>query len=102
MPARARWENACCRRESAARMKRSWGVKSTERGIHHRETVIALDVIHVGDAEVFAQSSGFDFQRTGLRRFAGFRLRKGRGHGGVERGVALDFFHRLMDVTVED
>src|SRR4051812_39292966 len=51
------------------------------------------------DASKFA---GIYFHRSRPGRGARRRLRKRRRHSSVERGVAFDLFHDLVDVAVED
>src|SRR5580692_981450 len=57
---------------------------------------------HVGDAEYLPKSFGVDHHRAGGGSAAGRRLRECRGHRGMERDVALDLLHHLVNVPVEN
>src|SRR5581483_11075946 len=56
---------------------------------------------NLGNAKNGLQLLRRDLHRTGAWRGAGFRLRKGRGHGRVKGDVALHLLHYLMNVAVK-
>src|SRR4051812_13423623 len=56
----------------------------------------------IGHSEDTSQLIRGNFHWTRRRRCAGFRLRKSSGARGVERDIALDFLHGLMNMPVQD
>jgi len=67
----------------------------TDRRVVPRETLIKFSGFHYRPAALRRSIMGRNLQRTGGRRGSGQRLRKCRGHRGVEGHVALDLLHDL-------
>ena len=64
--------------------------------------MIAFDVIDIGDPQNRAEPVRFHLHRPGFRRSSRRRLGERRRHGRVKSDVALNFFHRLVNVAVQD
>src|SRR4051794_29723654 len=72
-----------------------------QRLIDDGEPLIALLERHAGNTEQRAQLVVRDLHRTGRGRSTGRRLRERGRARGVERHIALDLLHHLVDVAVE-
>src|SRR6266851_5710636 len=72
-----------------------------QRRVDDRERLVAHLEVDAGDAEHAAQLVVGDFHRAGRGRGARGRLREGGGARGVERDVALDLLHHLVDMAVQ-
>src|ERR1044071_6708908 len=76
--------------------------KSPQSIVHDGQGMLACAVVHFGDAEDTSKFTGIYLHRSRLGRSAGRRLRKRRGHPGVEGGIAFGLLEHLMDLAVED
>src|SRR5437667_5582337 len=75
--------------------------RSRKRRIDDRQRVLPLNVIHIRNSKYAFELLRRYFHRSWRIRLSRLRLRKRRARRVVERDVAFDLSHRLMDVSVE-
>src|SRR5882724_13009210 len=73
-----------------------------ERAVDDRQGVLARDVADFADTQHALQLLHRHFERAGAGPDTRCGLREGGGPRGVEREVALDLLHDLVDVAVQD
>src|ERR1700730_6122323 len=74
---------------------------SLKCGIHNLQTVFAPNYVGVGNAQHAMQSFGRYFHRARGTRLPRCRLRKRRRPRCVERDIAFDLLHDLVNVSVQ-
>src|SRR5207249_5978916 len=75
--------------------------RSRKRRIDDRQRVLPLNVIHIRDSKYALELLRRYSHRSWRIRLARLRLRKRRRRRRMERDVAFDLLHRLMNVPVE-
>src|SRR3979490_2286887 len=78
-----------------------WITSALQRRVDDGEALIAGLEVDAGDAEHRAKLVVGDLHRSGRRGTARRGLREGGRARGVERHVAFDLLHHLVDVAVQ-
>src|SRR5436190_22121670 len=72
-----------------------------ERGIGYCQGTLVFDVGDPCNSQNAAEPIGRKIPDRPRSAFARLALREGRGAGGMERHLALDLLHDLVNVTVQ-